>query len=83
MWARIVLGIASGILLLAAGCTRSEPGAALAGGPSAQIPMLRSASAPARVETPKTVHAIDVDWEAAARVWDKVAAFLADEFAGG
>src|SRR5262245_48187474 len=27
MWARIVLGIGSGILLVAAGCTRSDPGA--------------------------------------------------------
>jgi iron(III) transport system substrate-binding protein len=60
-----------------------EVEAALSNGPSAQIPMLKSTSAPARVETPKTVHAMDVDFEAAARLWDKVAAFLADEFAGG
>lgn len=55
----------------------------LANGPSAQIPLLKSTSASARVETPKTVHAMEVDFEAAARVWDKVAAFLAAEFAGG
>jgi iron(III) transport system substrate-binding protein len=36
----------------------------------------------ARVETPRTVHAMEVDFESAARIWDKVAAFLAEEFAG-
>lgn len=59
-----------------------EVEAALANGPSAQIPLLRSTSVSARVETPKTVHAMEVDFEAAARVWDKVAAFLTAEFAG-
>jgi iron(III) transport system substrate-binding protein len=56
---------------------------ALARGPSAQIPLLTSTNARARVETPKTVHAMEVDFEAAAKLWDKVAAFLAAEFAGG
>jgi iron(III) transport system substrate-binding protein len=55
--------------------------AALAGGPSAQIPLLRSTTAAARVETPRTVHAMDVDFEDAARLWDRVASFLAAEFA--
>ncbi len=55
---------------------------ALAIGPSAQIPLLRTTNAPARVETPRTVHAMEVDFEAAAKIWDKVAAFLAKEFAG-
>lgn len=55
---------------------------ALATGPSAQIPLLKSTNVRARVETPKTVHAMEVDFEAAARIWDKVAAFLAQEFAG-
>ena len=55
---------------------------ALANGPSAQIPLLRTTTAPARVETPATVHAMDVDFEAAALLWDQVAAFLAEEFAG-
>ncbi len=59
-----------------------EVEAALADGPSAQIPLLKSTQASARVETPKTVHAMEADFEAAARVWNKVAAFLADEFAG-
>src|SRR5262249_26032234 len=59
-----------------------EVEAALATGPSAQIPLLRSTSVKARVETPRTVHAMQVDFEAAARLWDRVAAFLAEEFAG-
>jgi iron(III) transport system substrate-binding protein len=54
---------------------------ALARGPSAQIPLLKSTKVAARVETPKTVHAMDVDFEAAAKLWDKVATFLASEFA--
>ena len=55
----------------------------LASGPSAQIPLNRKTQAPPRVETPKTVHAMPADFEAAARLWDKVAAYLASEFAGG
>jgi iron(III) transport system substrate-binding protein len=55
---------------------------ALAEGPSAQIPLLPTTNARARVETPKTVHAMEADFEAAAKVWDQVAAFLAAEFAG-
>lgn len=58
-----------------------EVEAALANGPGAQIPLLQSTAAPARVETPKTVHAMAVDFEAAARLWEQVAAFLAAEFA--
>ncbi len=56
--------------------------AALARGPSAQIPLLKSTDVKARVETPKTVHAMEVDFEAAAKVWDKTAAFLVSEFGG-
>ena len=55
----------------------------LAKGPSAQIPLLSSTEVTARVETPRTVHAMDVDFDAAAKVWDKAAAFLAALFAGG
>jgi iron(III) transport system substrate-binding protein len=54
----------------------------LATGPSAQIPLLRSTDVRARVETPKSVHAMEARFEAAAKLWDKVAAFLASEFAG-
>jgi iron(III) transport system substrate-binding protein len=58
-----------------------EVEAALARGPSAQIPLLKSTNVKARVETPKTVRAMEVDFEAAAKVWDKVAAFLVSGFA--
>ena len=60
-----------------------RPKAKLAGGPSAQIPLNRKTEAPSRIETPKTVHAMPADFEAAARIWDRVAAYLASEFAGG
>ena len=46
-----------------------------------QIPLLKSTDVEARVETPKTVHAMEADFDAAAKLWDKVAAFLASEFA--
>ena len=55
----------------------------LALGASAQIPLNRKTEAPPRVETPRTVHAMPADFEAAARIWDRVAAYLASEFAGG
>jgi iron(III) transport system substrate-binding protein len=55
---------------------------ALANGPSAQIPLLKTTRAEARVETPRTVHAMPADFEAAVKLWDRVAAFLASEFAG-
>jgi len=55
----------------------------LANGPSAQIPLLPSTQTSARVETPKTVHAMEVDFETVVKLWDNVAAYLAEEFAGG
>ena len=58
-----------------------EVEAALANGPSAQIPLLTSTEVSVRVETPKTVRAMVVDFEAAAKAWDRAAAFLAAEFA--
>jgi iron(III) transport system substrate-binding protein len=60
-----------------------EVEAALATGPSAQIPLLKTTNVKARVETPKTVHAMEVDFEQAVKIWDQVAAFLESEFAGG
>ena len=56
--------------------------AALAAGPSAQIPLLATTEATARVETPRTVKAMEADFEKAAQIWEQVAAFLAEEFAG-
>ena len=34
------------------------------------------------VESTKTVHAMEIDFEAAAKLWDKAAAFLVSEFGG-
>ena len=54
----------------------------LANGPSAQIPLLTTTTAAARVETPRTVHAMEADFDAAVKLWDQVAAFLLAEFGG-
>jgi iron(III) transport system substrate-binding protein len=56
--------------------------AALARGAGAQIPLNPKTPETARVETPKTVTPMAVDWEAAVARWDDVMAFLATEFAG-
>ena len=53
---------------------------ALADGPSAQIPLLKGTRTPARVETPATVHPMDVDFQEAARFWDRAALFLTGLF---
>lgn len=58
-----------------------EVEARLAAGPSAQIPLLAAGASQTRVETPATVHAMNADFEQAARLWDKVIAFLTAEFA--
>jgi len=68
-------------LALAEHLLSPEVEAALAVGPSAQIPLLKSTTVKARVETPKSVHAMEVDFEAASKLWDKTAAFLVSEFA--
>ncbi len=53
----------------------------LAQGQSVQIPLLKSTKKPAQVETPATVHAMNVDFQAAVKEWDKAAVFLTSEFA--
>ena len=58
-----------------------EVEAALAQGPSAQVPLLNGTKKPAQVETPATVHPMDVDFQAAAKLWDQAAVFLTAEFA--
>jgi iron(III) transport system substrate-binding protein len=56
---------------------------ALAQGPSGQIPLNPAVSVKTQVETPKTVHPMTVDFDAAARLWEPVVApFLTDLFAG-
>jgi iron(III) transport system substrate-binding protein len=52
----------------------------LAAGASAQIPLNPEVTAKLRVETPRTVHAMDVDFAAAAKAWDAAARFIKDEF---
>ena len=52
----------------------------LAAGASAQIPLNEEVETPARVETPKTVRAMKIDFRRAADKWDTAAAFLKEEF---
>jgi len=54
----------------------------LAAGESAQIPLNKNVRVKLRVETPRTVQAMQVDFHAAARRWDEVARFIRDEFTG-
>jgi iron(III) transport system substrate-binding protein len=61
----------------------AEVEAKLAEGPSAQIPLNTATRAKARVETPQTIHAMQVDFQRAADQWDTAAQFLRDLFAGG
>lgn len=52
----------------------------LAAGPSAQIPLHPAANDAARIETPRTVQPMQVDFAAAAEKWPEVAKFLRAEF---
>ena len=60
-----------------------EVEAKLAAGRSAQIPLNPKVETEVRVETPKTIKPMQVDFEAAAEKWDAAYKFLRDEFAGG
>jgi iron(III) transport system substrate-binding protein len=55
---------------------------ALAVGPSAQIPLNPKVTTDTKVETPRTVPPMNVDWDAAVDHWDAAMSFLASEFAG-
>jgi iron(III) transport system substrate-binding protein len=57
--------------------------AKLAAGPSAQIPLNPNTQAAARVETPQTVKAMQVDFDAAVQLWERTAEFIREEFASG
>jgi len=59
-----------------------EVEAKLAAGPSAQIPLRIDTKVEVRIETPRTVHAMPVDFEAAADAWTTAAEFIRDEFTG-
>jgi iron(III) transport system substrate-binding protein len=52
----------------------------LAFGASAQIPLNPAVETKPRVETPKTVKAMPVDFAAAAKAWDAAAKFIQEEF---
>jgi iron(III) transport system substrate-binding protein len=52
----------------------------LALGPSGQIPLSSQVKVKLRVETPRTVKAMDADFAAAAKKWDVVAKYLREEF---
>jgi iron(III) transport system substrate-binding protein len=52
----------------------------LARGKSAQIPLNSQIKEKVRLETPKTIKPMQVDYSAAAEKWDDVAKFLRDEF---
>jgi iron(III) transport system substrate-binding protein len=55
----------------------------LAEGPSAQAPLNPEVDAKIRIETPKTVRAMQIDFGAAADQWETASKFLRDEFTGG
>ncbi|MCC9606596.1 extracellular solute-binding protein [Blastopirellula sp. JC732] len=57
-----------------------EVEAALAAGPSAQIPLNPKVTAPPQIETPQTKRAMQVDFRAAADKWDDAANFLTPLF---
>jgi iron(III) transport system substrate-binding protein len=59
-----------------------EVEASLATGPSAQIPLNPAVAVQARVETPVTVQAMNLDWNDAVHQWDRTARFIAEQFAG-
>lgn len=54
--------------------------AKLAAGPSAQIPLHPAAAASPRVETPRTIKAMSIDFNQAAAAWDSAAKFIETEF---
>lgn len=55
----------------------------LASGPSAQIPLHPTVDVSSlRIETPRTIKAMDVDFSAAADQWETASRFLRDEFTG-
>lgn len=59
---------------------RPEVEIALARGPSAQIPLNQNVEVDVRVETPRTVKAMQVDFAKAVDFWDQTAEFITEEF---
>lgn len=60
---------------------RPETETQLAQSGSAQIPLNPAVNVELKVETPRTVKAMNVDFAAAAEAWDRAATFIRDEFA--
>ena len=56
--------------------------AKLAAGPSAQIPLNPAVQAEVRVETPKTIRAMEIDFAKAAARWEAAAGFIRLHFTG-
>ena len=56
---------------------------ALALGPAGQIPLNPKVDVKTRVETPKTITPMAVEFDAAAEKWDAAAKYIADEFTAG
>jgi len=53
---------------------------ALANGPAGQIPLNPKVDVKTKVETPKTIKPMAVEFDAAAEKWDAAARYIADEF---
>jgi len=62
---------------------KPEVEAKLAAGSSAQIPLNPKVEAEVRVQTPKTIRPMKVDFDEAADKWDEAAKYIRDEFTGG
>ena len=56
---------------------------ALAQGPAGQIPLNPKVDVETKVETPKTIKPMDVEFDAAAEKWDAAAKYIGDEFTAG
>ncbi|MBA3483884.1 MAG: extracellular solute-binding protein [Pirellulales bacterium] len=56
---------------------------ALAKGPAGQIPLNPKVDVETKVETPKTIKPMAVEFDAAAAKWDAAAKYIADEFTAG
>jgi len=57
--------------------------AGLAAGRSAQVPLNPNCKAEVRVATPKTIRAMQIDFDTAAEKWDSAGEFLRNQFTGG
>jgi iron(III) transport system substrate-binding protein len=61
----------------------AEVEAALATGPAGQIPLNPRVNVKTKVETPKTIKPMVVEFDSAAEKWDAAAKYIAEEFTAG